>query len=77
VHISGQIGVKPDGTVADGAEGQLEQAWRNIFASLEAAGMTKRDLVKATTFLAPHAADSGCRAGCASGCSRAPSRRAP
>ena len=59
LHISGQIGVKPDGTVADGAEAQLEQAWRNIFAILDAAGMTKRDLVKTTTFLTPHAADVG------------------
>jgi enamine deaminase RidA (YjgF/YER057c/UK114 family) len=59
LHVSGQIGVKPDGTIAEGAEAQLEQAWRNIFAILEAAGMTKRDLVKTTTFLAPHAADVG------------------
>jgi enamine deaminase RidA (YjgF/YER057c/UK114 family) len=59
LHISGQIGVKPDGTVADGAEAQLEQAWRNIFAILAAAGMTKRDLIKTTTFLTPHAADVG------------------
>jgi enamine deaminase RidA (YjgF/YER057c/UK114 family) len=59
LHISGQIGVKPDGTVASGAEAQLEQAWRNIFAILEAAGMTKRDLVKTTTFLTAHAADVG------------------
>lgn len=54
LHISGQIGVKPDGTLADGVEGQLEQAWRNIFAILEAAGMTKRDLVKTTVFLTVH-----------------------
>jgi enamine deaminase RidA (YjgF/YER057c/UK114 family) len=59
LHISGQIGVKPGGTVAESAEAQLEQAWRNIFAILAAAGMTKRDLVKTTTFLTPHAADVG------------------
>lgn len=59
LHVSGQIGVKPDGTIAEGVEAQLEQAWRNIFAILEAAGMTKRDLVKTTTFLTPHAADVG------------------
>ena len=59
LHVSGQIGVMRDGTIAEGAEAQLEQAWRNIFAILEAAGMTKRDLVKTTTFLTPHAADVG------------------
>ena len=59
LHVSGQIGVKPDGTIAEGVEAQLEQAWRNIFAILEAAGMTRRDLVKTTTFLTPHAADVG------------------
>lgn len=57
LYISGQIGVRPDGTVPDSAEAQMEQAWRNIFAILEAAGMTKRDLVKTTTFLTAHAAD--------------------
>ena len=55
LHISGQIGVRPDGTLADGAEAQLEQAWRNIIAILEAAGMTRRDLVKTTVFLTVHA----------------------
>ncbi len=54
LHISGQLGVKPDGTLAEGAEAQMEQAWRNIFAILEAAGMTKRDLVKTTVFLTVH-----------------------
>jgi enamine deaminase RidA (YjgF/YER057c/UK114 family) len=57
LHISGQIGVKPDGTLAEGAAAQIEQAWRNIFAILEAAGMTRRDLVKVTTYLTVHAAD--------------------
>jgi len=51
LHISGQVGVAPDGTTADGAEAQMEQAWRNIIAILEDAGMTTRDLVKVTVFL--------------------------
>jgi 2-iminobutanoate/2-iminopropanoate deaminase len=59
LHISGQVGVKPDGRVAEGAEAQMEQAWRNIFALLEAAGMTKRDLVKVTAFLTVDAVDIG------------------
>ena len=59
LHISGQVGVKPDGSLAEGAEAQIEQTWRNIFAILEAAGMTKRDLVKVTAFLTLDAADVG------------------
>jgi enamine deaminase RidA (YjgF/YER057c/UK114 family) len=59
LHISGQVGVKPDGRVAEGTEAQMEQAWRNIFAILDAAGMTKRDLVKVTAFLTVDAADIG------------------
>jgi enamine deaminase RidA (YjgF/YER057c/UK114 family) len=59
LHISGQVGVKPDGRVAEGAEAQMEQAWRNLFALLEAAGMTRRDLIKVTAFLTVDAADVG------------------
>jgi enamine deaminase RidA (YjgF/YER057c/UK114 family) len=58
LHVSGQIGVRPDGSLPEGAEAQLEQAWRNVFAILEAGGMTKRDLVKTTVFLTVHA-DTG------------------
>lgn len=51
LHISGQVGVAPDGTVRHGAEAQIEQAWRNLLAVLESAGMNARDLVKVTIFL--------------------------
>jgi enamine deaminase RidA (YjgF/YER057c/UK114 family) len=51
LYISGQVGVTPDGKVLEGAEAQIEQAWRNVLAVLEAAGMGPRDLVKVTTFL--------------------------
>jgi 2-iminobutanoate/2-iminopropanoate deaminase len=51
LHISGQVGVTPEGKVADGAEAQIEQAWRNVLSVLETAGMGPRDLVKVTTFL--------------------------
>jgi len=50
LHISGQIGVSPDGTVAKGAAAQAEQAWSNIANLLKAAGMGMNDLVKITTF---------------------------
>ncbi len=51
VHISGQVGVAPDGTLAEGAEAQMERAWQNILAILEAAGMDANHLVKVTAYL--------------------------
>ena len=51
LHISGQVGVRPDGTLAEGAKAQAEQAWRNLMAVLEAAGMSQAHLVKVTAFL--------------------------
>lgn len=48
--ISGQTGVNPDGSVAEGIEAQLERCWLNIFAILEEAGMTKRNLVKIVVY---------------------------
>ena len=44
--IAGQVGVNPDGTLAEGLEAQMTRCWLNLFAVLEAAGMTKKDLVK-------------------------------
>ena len=49
--VAGQIGLEPDGNLAEGFEGQMERCWLNLFAVLEAAGMTKRDLVKYTVFV--------------------------
>jgi len=51
LHVSGQVGVAPDGTVPQGAEAQIEQAWRNLLAILESAGLGPRDLIKVNTFL--------------------------
>ena len=51
LHISGQVGVRPDGSLAVGPREQLEQTWRNLLAVLEGAGMGPRDLVKVTAFL--------------------------
>lgn len=51
LYISGQVGVRPDGAMAEGAGAQIDQAWANLFAVLEAAGMAKADLVKVTSFL--------------------------
>lgn len=49
--IAGQIGVTADGKVVAGLEGQIEQAWRNLFAALDAAGFERRHLVRLTVYM--------------------------
>lgn len=51
LHISGQVGVTPDGRTAAGVEAQAEACWANIKAILADAGMGIDDLVKVTTYL--------------------------
>jgi len=49
--ISGQVGVRPDGSIEQGLEAQMERAWGNLFGVLKAAGFEKRHLVKITIFV--------------------------
>ncbi|MBE9606555.1 RidA family protein [Acetobacteraceae bacterium H6797] len=49
--MSGQIGVRPDGTTAEGGEAQIEQALANIGAILASQGMDATNIVKMTVFL--------------------------
>ena len=51
LHLSGQIPVAPDGSLAPDFRGQCEQVWANLETQLAAAGMTLDNLVKVTTFL--------------------------
>lgn len=51
LHVAGQVGVKPDGSVPAAFEDQTRVAWDNLTAILAAAGMTVTDLVKVTTFV--------------------------
>lgn len=51
LFVSGQLGVRPDGTVADGAEAQALQCFANISAILAAAGMSARDLVRFNAYV--------------------------
>ena len=52
VHVSGQVGVRDDGRLADGGfEGQCRQAIANIEAVLASARMTLENVVKITVFL--------------------------
>lgn len=52
LFISGQIPMSDDDKVPESFEDQARLVWRNIDAQLKAAGMSKADLVKVTTFLA-------------------------
>jgi enamine deaminase RidA (YjgF/YER057c/UK114 family) len=51
LHISGQIGVNPDGTLAGDGVAQLQACWRNIFAILADADMAKKNIVKITAYI--------------------------
>jgi enamine deaminase RidA (YjgF/YER057c/UK114 family) len=48
---AGTPGMAPDGITPEGITAQAEQAWKNIIAMLEQAGMTVNDLVKVTHYL--------------------------
>ena len=49
--ISGQVGMRPDGTVPEDPLEQIDVAFENIFRNLRAAGMDVRDLIKITYYL--------------------------
>ena len=49
--VTGQIGIKPDGSLEKGLRAQLERAFANLFAVCEAAGFEKSDLVKISTMV--------------------------
>lgn len=49
--ISGQIGVRPDGSVAEGMKAQTGQAIDNLFNVVAAAGMTPTDIIKIVTYV--------------------------
>jgi len=53
--ISGQVGSAPDGTVVEGAEAQMKQAFANLGAILAAHGMAPSNVVKSTAFLTDRA----------------------
>lgn len=53
--ISGQIGVRPDGSFAEGGEAQVEQALANLGAILAAHGMGPANIAKMGVFLTERA----------------------
>ena len=48
IVISGQLGLRPDGTLEEGLEAQMERAWSNVFAVMAAGGFDKENLLRAT-----------------------------
>jgi 2-iminobutanoate/2-iminopropanoate deaminase len=51
LHISGQVGARPDGSLEQGFEAQAKRSWANLLAVLKAGGMGVADLVKVSVFL--------------------------
>jgi 2-iminobutanoate/2-iminopropanoate deaminase len=51
LYVSGQVGVGPDGVMAEGIEAQADQAWKNLIAVLEEAGMSAADLVRVNAYI--------------------------
>lgn len=51
LFVSGQLGLAPDGGLAQGFGAQCEQAMRDVEHLLEAAGMTEADLVKVAYYV--------------------------
>ncbi|MDE0410508.1 MAG: RidA family protein [Alphaproteobacteria bacterium] len=51
VYISGQVGIRPDGSLVEDARGQIDQVWVNLGAQLEAAGLSRENIVKVNVFL--------------------------
>lgn len=49
--LSGQVGMKEDGTVPEDALEQLEVAFENILRNLQAASMDSNDIVKLTYYV--------------------------
>lgn len=58
LEISGQVGVRPDGTVPDTLAAQLDQALANVDAALASAGMSRDDLLKITVYLTQNTSES-------------------
>ena len=49
--ISGQVGIREDGTIPDDPFEQMDLAFENIFRNLRAANMDVRDIIKLTYYL--------------------------
>lgn len=50
IVVSGQLGLRPDGTIEDGLEAQMERAWRNVLEVLSEGGFERRHLIRAIIY---------------------------
>lgn len=51
LYVTGQVGVNPDGTIAQGSAAQVERTWQNVLAVLAAADMGPEDLVHVNVYI--------------------------
>jgi enamine deaminase RidA (YjgF/YER057c/UK114 family) len=51
IVVSGQIALKPDGTLVRDMEGQFRQSWANLLAVLKSAGFETRHIVRTTIYV--------------------------
>jgi len=59
VVTSGQLGVRPDDTVAEDARGQADQCFANIAAILAEAGMGPENVIRINAFVTDRAEMAG------------------
>jgi enamine deaminase RidA (YjgF/YER057c/UK114 family) len=57
VYVSGQVGIRPDGSIAEGLAAQAIVAFENLGAALAAAGASPRDVAKTTTYVVGYSVD--------------------
>jgi len=50
LHLSGAVGVRPDGSLPDDVAEQAEVTWQNLAAICTEAGMSLDDIVSITTY---------------------------
>jgi len=50
--VSGQVGMRQDGTIPDDMLEQIDVAFENVFRNLHAASMDVKDIIKITYYLA-------------------------
>lgn len=51
LHVSGVVGLEPDGTPGQGIEAQLRLIWQTLKVILKTAGMTEENVVIVRSFL--------------------------
>jgi enamine deaminase RidA (YjgF/YER057c/UK114 family) len=58
VVLAGQVGMKPDGSIAGDLAAQIEQAWDNLIACLASEGLGPEHLVKIVYFTTVNTPDA-------------------